>query len=204
LRVFILFVFPLLISNCEKAEVKNIDNIRTISSQIESNQSQPISMTNEIPSLIIDDTRDEIKIPENLLAYIKRDLPDCKIPDTSEFINSWQEYIDKEQSPFYISSDFNGDGLNDYAITLLTSSNEYCVFVFNSSLNGFSTHKLRCFKLMDYGIDVVIKKENKGVYDGIEGSVTMENDFIDIVMIESSLTVSYYWQKDHYQVYLWD
>ncbi len=55
-------------------------------------------------------------LPHQVIGYLAKDLPEWKIPDTSDYVKSWWSFHDKKEVPYYVVLDFNDDEIADYGL----------------------------------------------------------------------------------------
>jgi len=84
-------------------------------------------------------------MPESLNIYLKKQLPNYSLPKLNDYINGWEEYSNQKDLPFLCISDFNGDGVNDYAMLLLKDSIQVCLFSFHQNSNGYKHFMIECY-----------------------------------------------------------
>ena len=125
------------------------------------------------------------------------------MPKLKDYVSGWEGYCEQDSLPYLCSSDFNGDGRIDYATLLLNRSGEPFLFVFHRTDDGFSHLLLRGFKKRAK-IDVALFVVDKGEWRGIDKTITVSNDGIEVDFIEESLSAVYYWDGKKYVEFLGD
>jgi hypothetical protein len=57
-------------------------------------------------------------ISNKVKEYLKNNLQDWSIPDTSDYIKCWWSFYERNQIPYYVTTDINNDQFSDYAFIL--------------------------------------------------------------------------------------
>lgn len=143
-------------------------------------------------------------IPDELSNFINKNLSDCIIPSLNDYINEWKSFYEGNGVPYFISADFNGDHLNDYALLLITNEIEVNLFVFEKTNDFFKYSILMKGKLVDKKIPLIIDIEEKGKWEAIDEVIFVPNDGINIQNFYESKDMSFYWEDNEYIRFLYD
>lgn len=145
------------------------------------------------------------EVPDTLTRYIKTNLPEYKIYSPSEIYSKLSEnYSTEEQTSFYCSSDFNGDGYKDHAVLLKGSSKQIFLFAFLGREKTFTKILVDKFDLYETCRHINIRVEPKGVWESITDKKRVEHDGITVEFISESLTWSYYFKDKTFKRYLYN
>jgi hypothetical protein len=128
-------------------------------------------------------------IPAQLSAYIKAKMPTKEI----------------SLAPNHIcSSDFDGNGNMDYVVVLKEKESASTVFTFNYSGTEYSNYLIKTIdrSVVDEDIQVVVLK--KGLWNSATESKNSQLDGFSIDLLNESITVSYFWNGNDYEKFLWD
>ncbi|WP_282035481.1 hypothetical protein [Saccharicrinis aurantiacus] len=156
--------------------------------------------------LVFSSSLEAKNIPDSLVHYINKELPKYKIPSCLDYMKGWESFQDDDtQLPFFCTSDYNGDNLLDFAVLLKDSSDELFLYVFLQQANGYEIVLID--KIQNYNskkFQIVIRSELKGVWESITEKITVCNNGISIVLIEESLTWSYYYHEGKFIQFIYD
>ncbi len=147
-----------------------------------------------------------IEIDTAVKMYIEDNFPNSRIADTSDYIDDWCMFYKGKDVPYYAKSDFNGDGINDYAI-LLFSDIETKMIVINGTRNGnFTRFDLRSVNSESLDDLVSPPKLEIGflvsppgeIYDfETESTYNIKTNYLTIYCFER-WAFSYYWKNNNY------
>jgi hypothetical protein len=78
-------------------------------------------------------------VPKKILNYIKSNLADWSFPSPDLWDAKTFEYYRSNKSlANFIAADFNGDGVEDYAMILTNSKKQFAVWIITSTSDGLS------------------------------------------------------------------
>lgn len=96
-----------------------------------------------VPKIQSTKTGPVLVLPQPLSNYIKAKFPRFRVPGPNDMIGNWAQYKTKKDAvPYACWGDFNGDGLTDVALILL-SSTTWTVTIFHQ-LQNKSYHSFNC------------------------------------------------------------
>lgn len=137
-------------SNSKKKQFEEKDVPKEITdSSIENDKGDRSKVTEDSK---VDTTKLLSEIPEDFALYVKKNHSNLKFPHFSNYYRGWENFYDKIRNPYFVSGDFNGDGLTDFA-SLLTSSDgkELYLYVFLKIENNiYNEIKLKSRTLTGY------------------------------------------------------
>ena len=61
-------------------------------------------------------------LPHQVIGYLAKNLPEWKIPDTSDYAKSWWSFHDKKEVPYHVILDLNDDEIADYGLLVHNNS----------------------------------------------------------------------------------
>lgn len=96
----------------------------------------PILAQVDVPQIVIKDGQEVLLLPDNLLESIKANFPVFHVPTTSDMKDQWVSRKMPNSLPFVVWGNFNGDGLTDVAIILL-SENQWKFIIFHRNDQGY-------------------------------------------------------------------
>ncbi len=103
-------------------------------------------------------------VPKQVLYYIKSNLPDWSFPQPDLWDAKTFEYYKGSKSlANFISADFNGDGVGDYAMILTNSKKQFAVWIITSTSDGLSRTQWYTDNYEDK-IKVVLSIMRPGIY----------------------------------------
>lgn len=76
------------------------------------------------------DSYSNIILPDSLIQFVKRNIPDFHIPTKKDMHGNWAAYIKTGELPFMCKGDFDGNGKVDFAL-LLIGTEEWRLFSFH-------------------------------------------------------------------------
>jgi hypothetical protein len=86
-----------------------------------------------------------LQLPQALVDAIGRELPGYRIPGAEDLRDRWLGYANESRLPYAAWGDFNGDGLIDVAL-ILVSSDRWTVQSFHQQTDGgYQAHDLESF-----------------------------------------------------------
>jgi hypothetical protein len=192
-----LFLVPsivFLLVSCKFLEEK-----RSNDNTSNNNYGKVVNQTPSTDSLIND-------IPKELMVYVKTKLIGYRFPTTGEYNETWKRYK-TNGLPFVCSSDFNGDGVIDYA-AILVNENEnekgIALFAFNSESNSYKHFLIDNFSIANSSIGLVLSIQEKGEWEAIDEIINIENDGIVVDIIIESRTNTYYWNGEGFSRFFFD
>lgn len=157
----------------------------------------------------------EFIVPEKIEEYIKNNLPDYKLPDTTEyykgfcfFFNKTSKHYFKEQIPFFITTDINDDFKSDYALLLKDKNDILKLIIIYSTNNSYRhwiddiypipiDHKIG----IQHGICIEPPRKIDCVVNNEEKSLILKSNGISLYKLEEMIRV-YYWENDSFKVFI--
>ena len=152
----------------------------------------------------IEHINSQSELPKGLYSYIRTELPNYSLVETSEYITEISDLFEKDSQLYFCRSDFNGNEKNDYAILLWKNESTICIIVFESIDNGYNHQTLDCFEKAKGSLDIVLSTEPKGEWSSIDETINVPYDGILVEILEESHSYSYYWNDDKFSKYLYD
>nr|WP_319401738.1 hypothetical protein [uncultured Carboxylicivirga sp.] len=145
-------------------------------------------------------------IPDSLVNYINKELPQLLIPSCQDYVTDWESFQDdNSQLPYFCTSDYNGDNLLDFAVLLKDSKGELFLYAFIRQDNEFNVVLIDKFTNEDNKkIQILIGTELKGEWESITEKITVLNDGISLALIEESLSWSYYYHEGKFKQFTYD
>ncbi len=141
------------------------------------------------------------KQAEVIYSYAKDSLPDYKFITVSSTICT-QTNI---ETAFCCVSDFNGDGVTDYAILLRDAGNKVCLFSFSISNNSVKHYFIDCFGIWKGEItELQVAVEPCGTWEAIDEEIKVPFDGIIVDDLRESRSKAYYWNGDKFVKFLYD
>ncbi len=151
------------------------------------------------------------QLPKNIEALIGTKYPTSTYPSHEMYSTYWKWMADEEaeNDPYFGIADFNGDGIDDYAILLIIDSTLRLV-VLNSDELGFDVFELyKPIKMYSQSrIDCGIFVESPGDFMETKAgrkrelkTVKNENFGIRLKFFETS-SMYFYWEKHRFK-HLW-
>jgi hypothetical protein len=141
-------------------------------------------------------------LPSRLVAYVRRSLPDWKLPDPSAWEKYWFDQYTKDKSLVnFISGDFNCDGATDHALVLLHQKGDIGAWAFLARDSSFEKTKLDQFEhlssgLIEIGLELLEKGEHGHL--GEDGEMAkpaiVKCEGVTVIFFEKAAR-SYYWEK---------
>ena len=146
----------------------------------------------------------EVIIPQNVLNYLKDNFPGWEIPDTSEYMKAWWTFYDRDQITYYVTTDFNDDGLADYAFTL-KSPDSLRLVILVSDGNAFTHWVAEDFNEpysgnnLKFGLMITPPGRTDRVVDDIPVSLILKSNGIAFMEEEVMIRI-YYWDDRKFKV----
>jgi hypothetical protein len=153
-----------------------------------------------------------IKINEAVITYIDANLKAFTIADTSNFVDSWCDYYDDNQVPYYQEGDFNGDSITDYAVMIYSENMFRVIMLHNEGLNKFSHHivleessEVQNYKAIKIELDIGLGISPPDEYFNLktETFFTVTTNSLDIYRLDEPIEL-YYWKDNQYVLYSYD
>lgn len=144
-------------------------------------------------------------ISSAICSYVKDSLPEYNFITKSELdSNTSCQHKTIEQS-FCCVSDFDGDGINDYALLLRDKNNKVCLFFFSVINNNVIHHLIDCFGPWKGEItELKVAVEPKGVWESVDDKIEVPFDGILVDDLRESISKAYYWNGDKFVKFLYD
>lgn len=92
----------------------------------------------EDPTVVIEDGKDVLLLPDSLQTLIQTQFPGFRVPDNSDLTSFWGRFKVPGSFPFILLGDFNGDSLREDVILILISTDAFKVVIFNKETNGYT------------------------------------------------------------------
>ena len=144
------------------------------------------------------------EISKALREFISINYLNYEIPTEAEFIEDCKSYCQDNNKPYFCSSDFNGDGKLDHCLILKNPDKELKIIAFLKQENTYLSYELDSFSIEENIIDICIAIEKKGIWEGIDEVVNVQNDAILVVLISESMSKAYYWKESKFEVFTAD
>jgi hypothetical protein len=184
------FILALIILGCQ-------NHTNTVDLKIK--DSLPASKK-QIPTTII--------IPDNIKEYLKTKLIEWSIPDTSNYVKSWWSFYDRDQIPYYVTTDINDDNLSDYAfilknsnsirLVIITSSNDSLTHWIDSNFNVKYSDKV---KDLHYGVNIESPSHIDCIVDNTkEYALDLKSNGFVLMDLERKVKL-YYWENGTIKVF---
>lgn len=138
------------------------------------------------------------------IDYLKTGLKNYTIPTREMYIKDLDCFEKSGVPPYYCSSDFDGNGSQDYALLLRDSSNQVYLYAFLTDNNSFKTVLVDSFDLFNGKIETIISVAQKGKWISAVDETEVQNDGITVDLIEESLGWSYYYNNKKFIRFLYD
>lgn len=137
-------------------------------------------------------------VPKSLIQYINEKYIDYKILSLDDYNNGWKQYTSQNMLPFLSSSDFDGNGIKDYALLMQKDSIEIYLYSFHADSCMYTSHLIDVYKKITETIDIVVVIEEKGIWENFEKSIDVKNDGILVYFMSESKSKNYYWDGSKY------
>ncbi len=198
---FLLLMIIFLLSCNNHNKIQNNKNIiNRENNSINLNEEENTKQT-----IIDEDILYQKSIPKSLYDYINKNLSSYLIPELSDYIKGWEKFSYNNNLPFICMSDFNGDGLEDYAIILLKDGIEIHLFAFHTTaISSYRYYLIDSVGKLNQENEIILSIEKKGLWEAIDESINVENDGILIDFIRESKSWAYYWDGKKYIKFLFD
>ncbi len=92
----------------------------------------------EDPTVVAQDGKDVLLLPDSLETLIAERYPDFRVPDSSDLTSFWGRFKVPGSFPFILLGDFNGDSLREDVVLILISNDAYKLVIFNKETNGYT------------------------------------------------------------------
>jgi len=155
--------------------------------------------------ILVNSNLNATNIPDSVINFINTELPDFSIVTINDYVQGFIEFLrDKNELPYYCSSDFNGDNKPDHAILLIDSTKRLFLYGLIQEKNNFKKILIDKYDSQVDGIQIIIGVEKKGDWESISEKITVPYDGIYIDLIEESLSWSYYFDGKTFIRFLYD
>jgi hypothetical protein len=144
-------------------------------------------------------------VPQSVKDYLSKNLAGWTIPDTSDYIKAWWSFYDKNQIPFFVTSDFNDDHVSDYAM-ILKNSKSIRLVILTATGNSYTLWMADDFneafggKDIQYGLVIEPPGRTDCIIDNKEQSLVLESNGIALMALEQKCKI-YYWHSGHYKTF---
>jgi len=197
-------ILILVLYACEHKKVKTEIKATT-------NNNTPLKVSSDNTSLgdtikSFDDKVYQVYLSKAVMGYLKKELPDWKLPEPSRWQNFWfKEYKDDSVLVNYISNDFNCDSQSDYAFILQNQKNkQYAVWILQSKQDKLSVLKLHDFGKAELPLQFGIELVPKGSLSYIDFEndnpkpINLKCPGIQVSYFESGAE-TYYWNVNKFE-----
>ena len=204
-------IFLITIISCQNTIIKDLpenepdDSVNIVTPANEVKIEKPVT---EDKSAETDNTKKlkvESVVPQNVLDYIEAKLPGWEIPDTSEYVKYWWDFYDRDKITYFVNTDLNMDGFEDYAITMKTGNILKLVFILRTGdtfshliANDFS--EVYTGKGLKYGILIEPPGRTDRVVNNKEVTLILRHNGVALMKEEIMIRI-YYWKDDKFQVF---
>jgi hypothetical protein len=140
-------------------------------------------------------------IPTKVKVYLNDNLVGWNIPDTSDYIKCWWSFYERNQIPYFVTTDINDDNLADYAF-ILKNAHTIRLVILISTGNTFRqlipddfvvTFKDKV-KDIQFGVNIEPPGLTDCIVDNKECSITLRSNSIVLMELERK-SKYYYWQN---------
>jgi hypothetical protein len=146
-------------------------------------------------------------IPRSVNDYLTANFAGWTIPDTSDYIKAWWAFYDKNQIPYFVTTDFNDDNLSDY-VFLLKNSNSIRLVILTAIGKTFTHWISEDFKetfkkgekYIQFGLAIEPPGRTDCIVDNKEQSLLLKSNGIALMTMEQKCQI-YYWSSGKYQMF---
>lgn len=141
-------------------------------------------------------------LPKEAREYFSKHLPDVEFLDTSLYVSDWLTYYEKNQLPYFVTLDLNGDQKSDYSV-LVSRKNKLNLIVLLSDANGLKHYLAKVYDILYSSEDKKVQfglaiQEAELVY-GLNGqAVQLEHQGISLFKFGASSEL-FYWKDGRLQ-----
>jgi hypothetical protein len=140
-------------------------------------------------------------IPANVIYYLKNNLSGWNIPDTSDYSKAWWSFYERNQIPYFVTTDFNDDNVSDYAFILKNKNSIKLVILVGSGetfthwiADDFKETYKDNVKDIQYGLNIEPPARIDCVVDNKECSLALRSNGFVLMELEKKLKI-YYWDQ---------
>lgn len=90
----------------------------------------------EDPEIVVENGIPVLRLPDSLIALIDTSFPGFRIPNSADLTGAWATWIGLGTVPYAVVGDFNGDGLTDVSLILI-SATAFKHVAFLKEANGY-------------------------------------------------------------------
>lgn len=129
--------------------------------------------------------------------FLKNNLPEWSVVDTSDYVTSWWSFYDKDQIPYAVVTDMNDDQLPDYGLIMKKADSLSAVLLISSTDTFVYRMDKEVSTTETGGVEYGLSNEPPGRIDHVVNdeprSLILTSNGIALMAFEEKLRI-YYWQ----------